>query len=135
MRVDLGFDGKGDKRWAELIDLDDLPRRVSYKVQEEVLGLFKQGELHNGVINTITYDLMLAHTITAWSFGDPPNGDPERVRDLPRSAYRILADHETGTIKPYVDDLDFMQESRRLVERLEAEEKARPPAEPADTSA
>jgi hypothetical protein len=125
MRVDLGVDSSGDKRWAELAELDDLPSKVSYKVQEDVLALYKEGELHNGVIDTIMHDLMISKVVTAWSFGDPPDGDPEKVRDLPRGAYRKLVE----AVQPYVEDLDFMREGERVRQML-----IQPSPEPGDSS-
>jgi hypothetical protein len=128
MREELGQSPSGEKRWAELTDLDDLPSKVSYQVQEDILALYQKAELHNGVIETIMYDTMIAKVVTAWSeeFGDPPKGNPEKVRDLPRGAYRILREK----IQPYVEDLDFMRERDRAVELL----KAQLSAEPEDSS-
>src|SRR5581483_4687173 len=40
-------------------------------------------------------DTMLAHVITAWSFGEPPGGNPEALGVVPETAYDRLLD-ETG---------------------------------------
>lgn len=126
MRVDLGLDKDGEKRWAELTDLDDVPRRVKYRVQEDVLTLYEKAEMHPALINMRARDLLIANLVTEWSFGDPPNKDIERVMDLPNSVYEALID----ATQPYYDDLDFMKAGKAAQEAAKAEQSNGP----ADTS-
>lgn len=129
MRVDLGENKAGDKRWAELVDLDDLPRKILFKIEEEAGRLFTGDEYPQVIVRTILQDLMIAYTVTAWSeeFGGIPDKDPERVRELPNSAYKLLAD----AIEPYLDDVGFIKRAKELAESFM---NARLSGEPADTS-
>jgi hypothetical protein len=127
MRIDLGEDKDGGKRWAELIDLDDVPRRVKWRIQEDVLTLYEKAEMHPALIEMRTKDLLIANLVTEWSFGDPPNKDIEPVLDLPNSAYEALVE----AVQPYNEDLDFMKASKPV---RAAVEKALQPDELAGTS-
>lgn len=130
MRVDLGVAPDGAKRWAELVDIDEVPRRVKYRVQEDILALYERKEMHPALIAMRTKDLMIANLVVEWSFGDPPGKDVERVMELPNKAYELLVE----AVQPYLDDLDFMKAGKAA---MEAQKQARADlsAEPADTSA
>jgi hypothetical protein len=106
MRVDLG-----KERWAEIIDVDDVPRKVKVKVQEWGLAEFRRGEkgMHPAMIDMIIKDMLIARLITEWSFEKPvPNGDASKLGDLPSSAYDALIE----ATKPHYEDLDFIKEGR-----------------------
>lgn len=132
MRVDLGEAPDGGKRWAELIDIDEVPRRLKFRVQEDILALINKGqkdEFPPALVTSRIHDIMIANLVTAWSFGDPPDKDIEPVMDLPNKAYESLVD----AVKPYEDDLDFMKAGKAAQEKAERE-KAERSTEPADTS-
>lgn len=102
MRVDLGKD-----QWAEILDVEDVPRRSKLRVQEFALNAMHADEQHAGVIDMVMRDMLIAYVITSWSFGDPPGGEPDRIGDLPSGAYdRLLKATEA-----HYDDLDFLRQS------------------------
>lgn len=106
MRVDLG-----KERWAEIIDVDDVPRKVKVKVQEWGLAEFQRGDKgkHPAMIEMIMRDMLIARLITDWSYEQPvPNGDASKLGDLPSSVYDALVE----ATKPHYEDLDFIKEGR-----------------------
>jgi hypothetical protein len=110
MRVDLGVDEEsGVKRWAELIGPNEFTRALRFEIQQKCLPLFGAaefgGEAGQFVVLMIIEDETIARIVTQWSFGDPPDKDPERVREIPDDAYDLLA----AAAKPYVERLDFMK--------------------------
>lgn len=117
MRVELGLDPAGEKRWAELIELDEVPRRAKVRIQEDVLALYEKQEMHPALISIRIKDLLIANLVVEWSFGDPPNKDIEKVLNLPSKAYDLLVE----AIQPYEDDLDFMKAGKAAQEKAEAE--------------
>jgi hypothetical protein len=115
MRVDLG-----KERWAEIIDVDDVPRKIKLKVQEWALAELRRGDkaMHPVMIDMITKDMLMARLITAWSYEQPvPNGDVTKLGDLPSSAYDALIE----ATKPHFDDLDFIKEGRAVRAAEQAE--------------
>jgi hypothetical protein len=103
MRVDLGND-----RWAEILDVEDVPRRVKLRVQQWALNAMHADEQHPGTIDMVMRDTLMAYVVTAWSFEKPiPDGEPDRIGDLPSSAYDKLLTATQG----HYDDLDFLRKS------------------------
>lgn len=116
MRVDLG-----KERWAEVFDVDDVPRRVKLKVQEWALAELRRGDkaMHSAMIDMILKDMLMSRIITEWSFDKPiPSGDVNKLGDLPSSAYDALV----KATRPHFEDLDFIRDSRVAREAEEAEE-------------
>lgn len=105
MRVDLG-----KERWAEVIDVDDVPRKVKLKVQEWALAELRRGEkgMHPAMVDMVIKDMLMARLITEWSFDwAVPNGDVSKLGDLPSSAYDKLVE----ATEAHFEDLDFIKGS------------------------
>lgn len=105
MHVDLG---KGQS--AELLDVEDVPRKVKFKVQEWLLAEFnRENGMHTAMATMIARDMLLARVIQSWSLEmQLPNGDPQHLGDLPSSVYDKLIE----AVTPHFDDLDFIKEAR-----------------------
>jgi hypothetical protein len=105
MHVDLG---KGQS--AEVIDVDDVPRKIKFKVQEWLLAEFnRENGMHATMAMMISRDMLLARVIESWTLDLPlPNGDPQYLGDLPSSVYDALVE----ATKPHYEDLDFIKEGR-----------------------
>ncbi|KAB2384758.1 hypothetical protein [Actinomadura montaniterrae] len=95
MRVDLGKDKDGNERWAEVTDLDDMPRRVETAINR-MLPPYKKGgdtSAFTPALMDRMRDALIAHLIEAWSFDKaPPKGNADKIDFLPRSAYLELLD-------------------------------------------
>lgn len=100
MRVDLG-----NEKWADILDVEDVPRRTKFRVQEWGLGEFHKGEQHNFVVEMVMRDMLIAYVIKEWSYGAVPAGEPEKVRTLPSSEYDKLLD----ATEEHWSDLDFLR--------------------------
>ena len=93
MRVDLGKDKDGNDRWAEVTDLDDMPRKVETAIFRMFPDMGVDGETKGFTPALLARmrDTMIAHLIEEWSFDKPlPKGSPEKLEWMPRSAYRAL---------------------------------------------
>ena len=130
MRVDLG-----NNQWADVIDVEDVPRRTKRRVQEWGLNEFHKDEQHPGVVEMVMRDMLIAYVVTSWSYDEskPPNGDPERIGDLPSGAYDKLLE---ATEEHWLD-LDFLRTSGSSSgsRTISAESSPTAASLPADTSA
>ena len=96
MRVPLGNDKDGNERWAEVTDLDDMPRLVETAITRMTPGLDeKTGKMNFAAFTPALMermrDTLIAHLVEEWSFDKPlPKGNPDKIQFLPRSAYKAL---------------------------------------------
>ncbi|WP_067483765.1 hypothetical protein [Actinomadura hibisca] len=96
MRVDLGTNKDGSERWAEITDVDEMPRRVSVAVLRLMPSADAKGKL-SGDFSPAGMarirDTLIAHLIEGWSFDQPlPKGVADKLQFLPNSAYKKLVD-------------------------------------------
>ena len=118
MRVDLG---KG--QWADITPVDEVSRRVKFRVQEWSLNTLHSGEQHPGLVDMVARDMLMAYVIGEWSFGPPPAGEPDRIRDLPTWAYDKLHDETEAHWK----DLDFIRQLESSSDsKTSSDSKAKP---------
>lgn len=93
MRIPLGTDKNGVERWAEILDVDEMPASVRRKVRS-VIGVEigpdgkHKTDLNGGLADSMKTALMAA-VITSWSFDTPIT--PETVEALPIGVYDQLA--------------------------------------------
>lgn len=95
MRVELGKDKDGNDRWAEVTDLDDMPRKVETAVHRMLPPAGADGDTsaYTPALMDKLRDALIAHLIEEWSFDKPlPKGSAEKIDFLPRSAYLALKD-------------------------------------------
>ncbi|MGH3376340.1 MAG: hypothetical protein ACRDP6_16525 [Actinoallomurus sp.] len=93
MREPLGLGKDGAERWAEILDVDEMPASVRRKVRSVIgVEIGEDGKhrtaLNGGLADSMKTALMAA-VITSWSFPEPIT--VESVEDLPIGVYDQLA--------------------------------------------